>query len=137
MHISIATKPFNQKNINIFTCEENANLYIYVNKKNCTINVPSDNFCQQCVENYGKIEKENSCYHKSETFDNLYFDENNNVWKECNINNKTFECSKCPEGTFIKNNSPKICEKCSLGEYNNLEESNKCEKCSPGYFQKF
>ena len=33
MMISIATKPLNQKNINIFTCEENANLYIYVNKK--------------------------------------------------------------------------------------------------------
>ena len=76
----------------------------------------------------------NSCYHKSEKIDNLFFDENNNVWKECDINNKTFECSICPEGTFIKNNSPKICEKCSLGEYNNLEESNKCEKCPPGYY---
>ena len=52
-------------------------------------------------------------YHKSEKFDNLFYDENNKVWKECDINNKIFECSKCPIGTFIKdNNSSKICVKC-------------------------
>ena len=52
--------------ISIFTCEKEANLYLYVNKKNCTINETSDNFCQQCIDDYGKIENQNACYHKSE-----------------------------------------------------------------------
>jgi hypothetical protein len=60
MIISIKTKPLN-KDIDISTCSVEATIYLYVNQKNCTINETSDNYCQQCISDYGKIISENKC----------------------------------------------------------------------------
>ena len=75
--------------INISTCENEAEIYIYVNQKNCTINeTTSNNFCQKCIPNYGKYI--NNCYEKSEKFDNLYYDSSNQIWNECETDKNTF-----------------------------------------------
>ena len=133
MIINIATKPLN-KDITISTCSEEAKIYLYVNQKNCTINETSDNYCQQCITDYGKIVADNKCYHKSEKFSNLYYDNPTQSWKECETNKNNFKCSICPKGTYIKDSSSQICEKCDLGFFNNLIDSEKCEKCMPNFF---
>ena len=137
MIIKIVTKPRNQ-NIDISTCEEEGQIYLYVNQKNCTMNEASNNFCQKCISEYGKYEIENKCYHKSEKFDNLYYDNQTQTWQNCDINNHNFICGICPKGTFIKeifsDSSSQICEKCKIGEYNNITDSYKCQKCPKGYY---
>ena len=129
MIIKIQTKPLNM-NINISTCENEAEIYLYVYQKNCTINITSNDFCQNCIPEYGKLG--NKCYEKTEKIDNYYY--SNQIWKECETNKNIFTCSVCPQGTYIKNVDSKICEKCLLGEYNNEKDRNNCNKCMPGYF---
>ena len=137
MIIKIETKP-RDRNISISTCQEEGQIYLYVYQKNCSINETSNNFCQQCISEYGKYEDENKCYHKSEQFDNLYYDDQTQLWKNCDINYNNFICSICPKGTFIKeiftSSSSKICEKCKIGEFNSIKNSNQCKKCQKGYF---
>ena len=133
MIIHIATKPLN-RDISISTCEEAAKIYLYVSQKNCTMIDISNNFCQKCIKDYGKNIGENKCYHKSEKFKNLYYDDSNKIWSDCNLDNTMFICSICPEGTYIKNSSSNLCEKCSKGEYNNFEDKNNCKKCPSGYY---
>ena len=41
--------------IDISTSEKEAEIYIYVNQKNCTINKTSDNFSQKCFSQLWKI----------------------------------------------------------------------------------
>ena len=129
MVIYIVTKPRNQKLININTCEKEAKIYLYVAQNNCTMNETSNNYCQQCIPDYGKNIIENKCYHKSEKYEN-----SNQISNNCEINNNNCICSICPKGTYIKDNFSQICEKCKKGEYSNKEDNINCEKCPEGYF---
>ena len=131
MTIKIATKPRNQKFVNISTCEEEANIFLYVARNNCTMNESSNNFCQNCITDYGKYE--DKCYHKSEKLNNLYYDDSNNIWNKCEIDKNNFVCSICPKGTFRDPLSQK-CVKCQKGEYNDIEDKIKCEKCPKGFY---
>ena len=71
MTIKIETRTrLTKNNISYLTCEEPANLYIYISQRNCTMINYSNNFCQLCKENYGKYG--NKCYYKYEKFENLY-----------------------------------------------------------------
>ena len=115
MIIEIITIPLNLIDINISTCEERAKIYLYVNQKNCTMNETSENFCQQCISDYGKNENENKCYDKSDKINNLYYDNSSQKWKICEINKDIFICSICPKGTYIKDPLSQICEKCDIG----------------------
>ena len=130
MIINIETKP-RDKDLNLSTCEEVATIYLYVSQKNCTMNESSNDYCQNCKEDYGKYQ--NNCYHKSEKFDNLYYEDSNQIWNPCEINNNSFTCSICPKGTYIKNISSQICEKCPKGYYSNIMDVLNCEKCPQGY----
>ena len=131
MIIYIVTKPRDQKSVNISTCENEAKIYLYVSQKNCTMDEISNNFCQKCIPNYGIYE--NKCYHKSEKFNNLYYEDSNQTWNECETNKDNFTCSICPKGTYIKENSSKTCEKCKKGEYSDNEQNDSCKKCPKGY----
>ena len=133
MTVHIATKPLN-RDISLITCEEVAKIYLYVSQKNCTMNESSNNFCQKCIKNYGKNINENKCYHKLEKFTNLYYDDSNQIWNDCNLDNNQFTCSICPSGTYIKDSSSNLCEKCPKGEYNSFEDKNECKKCLSGYY---
>ena len=111
MTINIETRTrLIKNNISYLTCEQPANLYIYIPQKNCSMVNYSNNFCQNCLENY--IKNENKCYHKSEKFENLYYNESLNSWEKCDYNLNVFICSICPKGTFIKEyyNDYLICE---------------------------
>ena len=96
------------------------------------MNESSDDYCQNCISDYGKYE--NNCYHKSEKFYNLYYENINQTWNECEINNNNFICSICPKGTYIKESSSQTCEKCKKGEYSDNEDKINCEKCPIGYY---
>ena len=132
MIISIVTKPRNKKSLSISTCENESNIYLYVAQKNCTMNEFSDNYCQNCKEDYGKYE--NNCYHKSEKFVDLYYDSSSKIWNKCESNKNNFICSICPKGTYIKDNFNNICEKCQKGEFGDTKNKIRCEKCSIGYY---
>ena len=131
MIIKIQTKPLNM-NINISTCEEEAEIYLYVNQKNCTINITSNNFCQNCIPDYGKLG--NKCYEKTEKINNYYYESSNHIWNECETNENIFTCSVCPQGTYIKNVGSHICEKCDFGYYNDKLDSEKCSLRPINYY---
>jgi len=82
MIISLITKPRNRPS-SASTCVNEAKIYLYVSQKNCTMDEASDNYCQQCIDEYGK--NGNNCYHKSEKFTNLYYDEQSQTFKQCEI----------------------------------------------------
>ena len=132
MIIYIVTKPRNQELVEFTTCEKETIIYLYISQKNCTMNESSTNFCQNCIKDYGIYE--NNCYHKSEKFYNLYYENINQTWNECEINNNNFICSICPKGTYIKDSSSQTCEKCKKGEYSDNEDKINCEKCPIGYY---
>ena len=132
MIIKIQTKPLNM-NINISTCEEEAEIYLYVYQKNCTINTTTNDFCQNCIPNYAKLE--NKCYEKTEKIDNYYLESSNQAWKECQTNENIFICSVCPQGTYIKSiSTTQICEKCDIGYYNDKKDSETCKECPINYY---
>lgn len=129
MIINIITILRNRESVPIKTCEEDAKIYLYVSQKNCSINETSNNYCQNCKEEYGKYK--NNCYHQSEKFTNLYYDNLLQTFKTCETDNKIFSCSICPEGTYIKelNSDFYICEKCPKGTTTNITNQNNCIKC--------
>ena len=98
MIISIKTKPRNRPS-SVSTCVNEAKIYLYVSQKNCTVDEASDNYCQKCIDEYGK--SGNNCYHKSEKFTNLYYDKHSQEFKQCEINNLFHNCSICPKGSYI------------------------------------
>ena len=102
MIIHIVTKPRNQKKIEFSTFKKKSIIYLYISQKNCIMNKSSNDFCQYCIEDYGKYE--NNCYYKSEKFSNLYYDNINQIWNECETNNNNFTCSICPKRAYIKDN---------------------------------
>ena len=130
MVITIETRTRLKDLISYSTCEQKANLYLYVAQENCTITEESNNFCQNCEINYAKLG--NNCYYKTEKFFNLYCEETEKIWKECQSEKDIFKCSICPKGTFI--NSMNNCQKCPRGYYNEIEDSRECKKCEKGYF---
>ena len=132
MTISIVTMPRNQKSANIITCENESNIYLYVAQKNCTMNESSDDYCQNCMPDYGKYE--NKCYHKSEKFDDLYYENSTQTWNKCESMEINFTCSICPKGSFIQDSFTQTCEKCQIGEYSDSEDKISCEKCPIGYY---
>ena len=53
MIINIETRTrLTETNISYLTCEEPANLFIYISQKNCSMSNYSNNFCQFCIENF-------------------------------------------------------------------------------------
>ena len=132
MIISIVTMPRNQKSADVITCENESNIYLYVAQKNCTMNESSDEYCQNCISDYGKYE--NKCYHKSEKFDDLYYENSSQTWNKCESMEINFTCSICPKGSFIQDSFTQTCEKCPIGEYSDSEDKISCEKCPIGYY---
>ena len=130
MIISIKTKPRN-RNSSVSTCANEAKIYLYVSQKNCTMDEASDNYCQKCKDDYGR--NDNNCYHKSEKFTNLYYDELSQTFKQCEINDSIFNCSICPEGTHIFENNPfsSTCKKCPEWKYTDIVDQNECISCPP------
>ena len=94
--------------------------------------VSNNNYCQGCQEDFGK--NDSNCYHKSEKFTNLFYEDSSQIWKECETSNNNFTCSICPKGTYINDSFLHICEKCKFGEYSDNEDSNNCEKCPRNYY---
>ncbi len=131
MIIDIETKPRNQKSVNISTCEKEAKIYLYIAQKNCTMNEISNNFCQNCIQYYGKYE--NKCYYKSEKFAGLYCDEINQIWSKCETNENNYTCNICPKGTY-RDSLSQLCVKCQKGEYSDSEDKKECEECPIGYY---
>ena len=125
MIISIKTKPRNRPS-SVSTCTNDAKIFLYVSQENCTMNKTSDNYCQNCIDEYGK--SNNNCYHKSEKFTNLYYDEHSQTFKQCEINNIIYNCSICPRGSYIfKNNIfSNNCKKCPEWLYTNSVDQNEC-----------
>ena len=130
MIISIKTKPRNRPS-SASTCVNEAKLYLYVSQKNCTMDEASDNYCQKCINEYSKIG--NNCYHKSEKFSNLYYDEHSQEFKQCEINNIIYNCSICPKGSYIFENKSlsNICKKCPEWKYTNSADQYECISCPP------
>ena len=131
MIIDIITKPRNQKSVKISTCEKEAKIYLNVAQKNCTMNEISNNFCQNCIQDYGKYK--NKCYNKFEKLNDLYYNESNKVWSQCETNKNNFTCSICPKGTY-RDSLSQLCIKCQKGEYSNSEYKKECEYCPIGYY---
>jgi len=125
MIISIKTKPRN-RNSSVSTCANEAKIYLYAPQKNCTIDEASDNYCQKCINEYGK--NGNNCYYKLEKLTNLYYDEQSQAFKQCEINDTIYNCSICPRGTYIfKNNTlSNICKKCPEWKYTNSVDQYEC-----------
>ena len=125
MIISIKTKQSN-RNSSVSTCINEAKIYLYVPQKNCTIVEVSDNYCQKCINEYGK--NGNNCYHISEKLTNLYYDEQSQAFKQCEINDTIYNCSICPRGTYIfKNNTfSNTCKKCPEWKYTNSVDQYEC-----------
>jgi len=129
MIVSIKTKPRNRPS-SVSTCTNEAKIYLYVSQKNCTMEEVSDNYCQKCIDDYGK--SGNNCYHKSEKFTNLYYDEQSQTFKQCEINNTIYICSICPEDTYIlkKNSLSNTCKKCPEWKYTDIIDQDECIPCS-------
>ena len=125
MIISIKTKPRNRPS-SVSTCANEAKIYLYAPQKNCTIDEVSDNYCQKCINEYGK--NGNNCYYKLEKLTNLYYDEQSQAFKQCEINDTIYNCSICPRGTYIfKNNTfPNTCKKCPEWKYTNSVDQYEC-----------
>ena len=130
MIISIKTKPRNRPS-SVSTCVNDAKIYLYISQENCTMDEASDNYCQQCIDEYGK--NGNNCYHKSEKFTNLYYDEHSQTFKQCEINNIIYNCSICPKGSYIFENKSlsNICKKCPEWKYTNSTDQYECISCPP------
>ena len=130
MIINIKTKPRNRPS-SVSTCVNEAKIYLYVSQKNCTMNEASDNYCQKCLDEYGK--SDNNCYHRSEKFRYLYYDEQSQTFKQCKLNDTIYNCSICPEGTYIFENNTfsNTCEKCPEWKYTNKEDQYECIPCPP------
>ena len=128
MTIRIKTKPRDRPS-SVSTCVNEAQIYLYVSQENCTMDKSSDNYCQKCMDEYGK--SGNNCYHKSEKFTNLYYDEQSQIFKQCEINNTIYNCSICPEGTHIFKNYSflNICKKCPEWKYTDMIDQEKCNSC--------
>ena len=111
MVISIKTKPRNRPS-SVSTCVNEAKIILYVSQENCTIDEASDNYCQKCIDEYGK--NGNNCYHKSEKFTNLYYDEHSQTFEQCKLNDTIYNCSICPRGSYIFENNTfsNTCKKC-------------------------
>ena len=130
MIVSIKTKPRNRPS-SVSTCVNEAKIYLYVSQENCTMISASDNYCQKCIGEYGK--SGNNCYHKSEKFTNLFYDEQSQTFKQCEINDTIYNCSICPEGTHIfKDNSfSNICKKCPEWKFTDIVDQYECISCHP------
>jgi len=130
MIVSIKTKPRNRPSY-VSTCTNEAKIYLYISQKNCTMEEVSDNYCQKCIDDYGK--SGNNCYHKSEKFTNLYYDEQSQAFKQCEINDTIYNCSICPEGTHIfgNNSVSNICKKCPEWKYTDIIDQDECITCLP------
>ena len=130
MIISIKTKPRNRPS-SVSTCANEAKIYLYVSQKNCTMDEASDNYCQKCIDEYGKYD--NNCYHRSEKFTNLYYDEHSQTFKQCEINNTIYNCSICPKGSYIFENNTfsNTCKKCPEWKYNDNVDQYECIPCVP------
>ena len=130
MIISIKTKPRNRPS-SVSTCANEAKIYLYVSQKNCTMDEASDNYCQKCIDEYGKYD--NNCYHRSEKFTNLYYDEHSQTFKQCEINNTIYNCSICPKGSYIFENNTfsSTCKKCPEWKYNDNVDQYECIPCVP------
>ena len=128
MTIRIKTKPRDRPS-SVSTCVNEAQIYLYVSQENCTMDNASDNFCQKCIDEYGKYG--NNCYHKSEKFTYLYYDEQSQTFKQCEINNNIYNCSICPEGTHIFKNYSFLntCEKCPEWKYTDMIDQEECTPC--------
>ena len=96
------------------------------------MNESSDDYCQNCISDYGKYE--NNCYHKSEKFEGLYYVKPTQTWNKCESNEKNFTCIICPNGTFIQDSFIQTCEKCQIVEYSDSKDKISCEKCHIGYY---
>ena len=112
MTITIETRTRIKNSISYLTSQTPAILNVFISKKNCTMTDFSNNFCQECKNDYGKYG--DKCYHRNEKFRNLYYNELSQTFEKCEISNDIFYCSVCPKGTFIKEKiiSSQICEKC-------------------------
>ena len=130
MIISIKTKPRNRPS-SVSTCVNEAKIYLYVSQENCTMDEASDNYCQKCRDEYGK--NGGSCYHRSEKFTNLYYDEQSQTFKQCEINDTIYNCSICPEGTHINGNNffSSTCKKCPEWKYTDNVDQDECISCHP------
>ena len=126
--ITIKTKPRNRKS-SVYTCETEAKIYLYVAQKNCTINETSDNFCQKCIDGFGKYE--NNCYNFNEKFRELYYDNYSQTFKQCETDNNIFTCSICPKGSHLLKSEfyYNICEKCVDWKYTDNENQDECILC--------
>ena len=126
--ITIKTKPRNRQS-SVYTCETEAKIYLYVAQKNCTINEASDNFCQKCIDEFGKYE--NNCYNFNEKFRDLYYDNYSQTFKQCETNNNIFACSICPTGSHLLKSEfyYNICEKCVDWKYTDNENQDECILC--------
>ena len=98
-----------------------------------------DTNCEECIENYFKIENTNNCIYKDNPPERHYLDINNNFFIKCHENCKTcsqgpinstyFSCLSCddnnmlypesascidfiPEGYYLKDEENKILDKC-------------------------
>ena len=130
MIIEIETRTRLINSISYSTCSQKSHLYLYVAQDNCTMFEESDNFCQKCENNYGKLG--NKCYYKTENFSNLYYEESKQIWKECESDKQIYKCSICSKGTYI--NSLNYCQKCPEGYYNDIENARECKKCPKGFY---
>ena len=128
MLIIIGIKPRYRYSIS-FSIAKYAEIHLFVPQKNCTMSEISSNYCFGCLENYGK--KDSKCYHKSEKFSNLYYDDVTHTWKKCETSKNIYKCSICDKGSYINNNN--YCEKCPKGYYSNRSGSKTCTKCNNGY----
>ena len=130
MIIRIKTKPRDRPS-SVSTCVNETQIYLYVSQKNCSMDKASDDYCQKCMDEYGK--SGNDCYHRTEKFTNLYYDEQSQTFKQCEKNNTIYNCSICPEGTHIfkKNSFSNICKKCPEWKYTYIPDQDECISCDP------
>jgi len=126
--ITIKTKPRNRKS-SVYTCETEAKIYLYVAQKNCTINEASNNFCQNCIHEYGKYE--NNCYNFREKFRYFYYDNYSQTFKQCEADNNIFACCICPKDSHLLKTEYyyNLCEKCVDWKYADTENQDKCILC--------
>ena len=103
-----------------------------------------DTNCNECIDNYYKIENTNNCLAKDNPPLTYYFDNNKNLFCKCfencktcsqnKINSTYFSCNTCDENSILYKKSGKCLDCVSRNKFVNYEQ-NECINFIPeGYY---
>ena len=103
-----------------------------------------DTNCDECIENYFKIESTNNCINKNNIQESYYFDSDNEIIRKCfencktcnknQINSTYYSCLTCDENSILYEKSGNCLNCYAKGKYANHYENECIDFIPDGYY---